>query len=366
MTLKLALAFAEAGFAIVPVNVFYRGGRWRKRPYVSWRGETSQATTDAKQINEWWDRWPLAMVGVPLLEHVVVDCDRHGGPDGVELFRALERECGPFPPHPHNPTKSNGQHRWFRQPAQPIRYAKWAGGEVLGIGRLVIGYAVPQGPIPELPEVFWPELRREPSIPVGDDRVRDPVLVADLTAALRQMNVLDWNGTDVEGGRHKEWFELLMACKFVGIALDDFVEWSTSDPDYADHGTIIATKWHSIEPRHGGAFWREVNARGIKVRHEGQQHTHARPPYTAKTIYWLPRINSVLNKLAAKQDGDMLFWAGCRVAETMADTGKPKLSVAVNLLVSAVNPVIKRDEALRVITNAFRTVEKQIIEGDAA
>ena len=74
----------------------------------------------------------------------------------------------------------------------------------------------------------------------------------------------------------------------------------------------------------------------------------------------------MLNKLAAKQDGDMLFWAGCRAAEIIADTGKPKLSVAIDLLVSAVNPVIKRDEPLRVITNAFRTVEKQIVEGDAA
>jgi hypothetical protein len=341
--------------------VFYRGGRWRKRPYVSWRGETSQATTDAKQINEWWDRWPLAMVGVPLLKHVVVDCDRHDGPDGVELFRALDRECGPFPPHPHNPTKSNGgQHHWFRQPAQPIRFAQWAGGQVLGIGRLVVGYAVPQGPIPELPEVFWSELRREPSMGVWGDR--DPVVVADLTAALRQMNVLDWNGTDVEGGKHKEWFELLMACKFVGVSLADFAEWSTSDPDYADDAAIIERKWRSIEPKHGGAFWRELNARGIKVRHEG--HTHARPPSKAipKTINWWTRLNSVLNRLAAKQDGDMLFWAGCKVAETMADTGKPKLSVAVDLLVSAVNPVIKRDEALRVITNAFNYVEKQILD----
>jgi hypothetical protein len=29
------------------------------------------------------------------------------------------------------------------------------GGEVLGIGRFVVGYAVPVGPMPELPEVFW-------------------------------------------------------------------------------------------------------------------------------------------------------------------------------------------------------------------
>src|SRR5262249_51167963 len=72
-----------------------------------------------------------------------------------------------------------------------------------------------------------------------------------------------------------------------------------------------------------------------------------------------------LGSLQAKPDGDMLFWAGCKVAETMADTGKPKPSVAMDLLVAAVNPVIKRDEARRVITNAFNYVEKQILsEGE--
>jgi hypothetical protein len=144
MTLPLALAFAEAGFAVVPVNVFRRGDRWRKVPYVSWRGETNQATTDPAKIKEWWDKWPSAMPGLPLRHHVVIDADRRPGkPDGVELLRAL----GPFPQHPSNPSKS-GQHHWYTQPPEPIRYERWAGGEVLGIGRLVIGYAVPQGPIP--------------------------------------------------------------------------------------------------------------------------------------------------------------------------------------------------------------------------
>jgi hypothetical protein len=149
-TRKLALTFAEARFPIVPVNVFRRGERWRKQPYF--RDWQNVATTDANKIRLWWDRWPWAMPGVPLSRCgiVVVDCDRHGGPDGVKLFRAL----GPLPPHPIFVTKSGGEHHWFRQPAVPIRFVKWAGGEVLGNGRFVVGYAVPEGPIPELPEVF--------------------------------------------------------------------------------------------------------------------------------------------------------------------------------------------------------------------
>jgi hypothetical protein len=35
-----------------------------------------------------------------------------------------------------------------------VRYARWAGDEVLGHGRFVVGYAVPQDMCPMLPEVF--------------------------------------------------------------------------------------------------------------------------------------------------------------------------------------------------------------------
>jgi hypothetical protein len=360
MTLPLALAFAEAGFAVVPVNVFRRGERWRKVPYVSWRGEKSQATTDPAKIKDMWDKHPSAMPGVVLRDHVIIDADRRPGkPDGVELLRAL----GPFPAHPINPSKS-GQHHWWRQPPEPIRYGRWAGGEVLGIGRMVIGYAVPLGSIPVLPEIFWPGghgsvlTKRVPSngVFVGKDQHRcDPVLVGNLTAALNQMDPCEWHG------EHDLWFELLMGAKFVGISLEDFVAWSTSDPDYADDGEIIAKKWHSIEPEHGGAFWRELSARGIKVQHPNAGHPHT-PLKRQITISWWGRLNSVLAKLQNKKDGDMLFWAGCRVAETIADTGKPKPSVAVDLLVAAVSPVIKRDEAVRVISNAFDTIEQQILE----
>jgi hypothetical protein len=152
MTRRLALAFGEAGFPIFPVNVFRRGDRWRKVPYVAdW---ANAATTDPKILREWWMQWPLAMPGLPLERCglVVVDADRHGGVDGVEAFR----ELGLMPRHPVVVTKSGGEHHWFRQPPSPVTFAKWAGGEVLGIGRFVVGYSVPKGVMPELPKVFWP------------------------------------------------------------------------------------------------------------------------------------------------------------------------------------------------------------------
>jgi hypothetical protein len=154
---RLALAFAEVGFPVFPVDVFWdeEKKRWRKVPCIKeWE---TRATTKTIQLLVWWRQWPCAMPGIPpgRCGKVIVDADRHGGSDGVELFHELDRTRGPFPVHPFNTTKSGGEHHWFAQPATPIRWAKWAGGEVLGHGRFVVGYVVPQGECPELPRVFW-------------------------------------------------------------------------------------------------------------------------------------------------------------------------------------------------------------------
>jgi hypothetical protein len=183
---------------------------------------------------------------------------------------------------------------------------------------------------------------RRPAQGCSTQVVSDPLVVANLTEALRQMDPVDWNG------EWDRWFQLLMGCKFVGISLADFIEWSTRDPDYANDAGEIARQWRSVEPRHGGAFYAALKAKGIKVTNPSGS-----PFKPSSTINWWTRFNSVLNKLRAKQDGDMLFWAGCKVAEIMADTGKPTPSVAIDLLASAVSPAIKRDEAVRVIGNAF-------------
>jgi hypothetical protein len=145
--------FANAGYAVFPVNVFRRGQRWAKVPHVvKW---ANAATSDANMLAQWWSQWPLAMPGLPLkrCDCVVVDCDRHpGAADGVAAFRSL----GPLPRHPVVATKSGGEHHWFRQPRQRITKHDWCPGiEVLGTSAFVVGYTIPQGRIPELPEMFW-------------------------------------------------------------------------------------------------------------------------------------------------------------------------------------------------------------------
>lgn len=64
--LKAALEYAGRGWAIFPC-------RFNKKPYIdAW---PSEATTDAKQIKEWWAKWPAANIGLDTSSMLVVDFD---------------------------------------------------------------------------------------------------------------------------------------------------------------------------------------------------------------------------------------------------------------------------------------------------
>jgi hypothetical protein len=155
----IALGFAKAGVRIIPVKVFREDDRWRKRPHIKeW---PRRASADPSVIEDWWMEFPEAVPGI-VLEHygrVVVDCDRHGGPDGVAAFAAL----GPFPPHPIVRSAGGGEHHYFLQTDPPLRgtLVPVEGIEVMGVGRFVVapgagGYELVSdvAVTPELPEVF--------------------------------------------------------------------------------------------------------------------------------------------------------------------------------------------------------------------
>ena len=58
-------------------------------------------------------------------------------------------------------------------------------------------------------------------------------------AALLKLDPLDY-------GDHDSWLRLMMAAHAAGIAQDVFIEWSTSDPKYADDAEIISRRWESL------------------------------------------------------------------------------------------------------------------------
>jgi hypothetical protein len=155
-------------------------------------------------------------------------------------------------------------------------------------------------------------------------------VVSDLTEALRKMDPRDWHED------WDRWFELLMGCKFVGITLEDFTEWSVRDPDYAGDGEEIARQWESVVPKHGGAFYAALKARGIKVRprqeqglqergrtsevHGSRASTIQRTRTSNRDLHFQhatikPRIDGLLRRLQRMATEQELFNSACFMAE---------------------------------------------------
>jgi Primase C terminal 2 (PriCT-2) len=195
--------------------------------------------------------------------------------------------------------------------------------------------------------------------------------VADLTAALRQLDPRDWQN-------HDRWLQLMTACRAEGIERDDFIEWSVGDPRYADDAAVIARRWDSLAPKHGGALWAALSEAGIKLTHAqiGQAGKSVGVPLTASQTHISTRnLKSRLISLqrtvervegSTKEPGDTLFWAACVCAEIIAEDRRLTPSVATALLLSAahVNGLLReigKDEVLRTIANGLRHVELKLL-----
>jgi hypothetical protein len=166
--LDAALRLAAAGIPVFPVKMVQNGvGEWNKPPLVKdWQ---RVATTDPVQIKHWWDEFPDAVPGIEL-EHaglVVVDTDRHGGPDGVAAMRKLVADHGNLPDGPKTNTAGEGTHLIFKQP-DDVQLGNGEGSlpdgiNVRGAGGYVVGpgavrpdgawYRAAEG-VPHLAEAF--------------------------------------------------------------------------------------------------------------------------------------------------------------------------------------------------------------------
>ncbi len=359
---------------IIPVTLHFdeERSKWRKQPRVEW----NRATTDLDVVDGWWRTWPDALPGIPLrlTDLCVVDAD---SAEGVAAVTGL----GPLGPHSKVATPSGGLHLVFAQPPQPITKFEWMPGvEVLGTSCLLTCYDLEEllfprvAPRAVLPEMFWKprEVGSRKREPINKDREEhtaaaraDAVVVAGLTDGLFALDPIDWRGC------HDEWLSLMNAAKWLGIAEDDFVQWSLGDPVYAADERVIRRKWRSLSPAHGGALYAALSAAGIKIAgakrslidgHPLPASSDAQGRKRQPTRNWQSRVNTVCDALRRKQDPDCLFWAGCRIGEVMIDTKKPKPSIARALLEAAcprLRGEIGAEEIRRIITNAFDEVESE-------
>jgi hypothetical protein len=94
---EIALRYAEMDFKVFPCWEIVLGGKKAKRPRTE--NGLLDATTDVKQIEAWWNRWPGSLIGLPtgVVNGIyVLDVDAIGEHrnDGLSVMAALEVEHG--------------------------------------------------------------------------------------------------------------------------------------------------------------------------------------------------------------------------------------------------------------------------------
>ena len=126
--LSFALRYAKFGWLVFPVHSMRDSactcgsktcGSPAKHPQT--RHGLKDATTDPKQITDWWSRSPESNIGVRTGENsgiVVVDIDpRHGGDKSME---ELMERFGSIPETVESVTGGGGRHLVFQHPCRPI------------------------------------------------------------------------------------------------------------------------------------------------------------------------------------------------------------------------------------------------------
>jgi hypothetical protein len=198
---------------------------------------------------------------------VVIDIDpRNGGDEG---FAKLCEDFGLDPDAwPCQRTGSGGRHYFLRKPAgvklldtlqhdedpeQPNEFdpRRYAGVEFKSVGRQIVapGSRHPNG---KLYKWERDNLADAPDVPAGllgaiARPVREAseggghITPARLAAALEGLNPEKFRA-------HDDWLQLMMACHHAtgGEGRQEFVAWSTADPEYADAADEIGHRWDSL------------------------------------------------------------------------------------------------------------------------
>ena len=132
--LTAALAYAEAGWSVVPM------APRSKQPLVAWR-EFQRRWAKPDEIRAWFKRWPQANIAIvtgAISGIVVIDIDsRHGGEASL---RTLEDEVGPIPSTLEVETGGGGRHLYFAHPGRTVRNrtALYPGIDLRGDGGVIV------------------------------------------------------------------------------------------------------------------------------------------------------------------------------------------------------------------------------------
>lgn len=254
------------GFDLIPLNVpdaqDRKGRPVGKAPmHKNWRTSRPLSLRDAK---EWMER--DGNVGVRLREtDLIIDVDPRNFLEGDDPLARLERDTN-LPLQAMCPTVrtgSGGLHLYLRKPAAATvrdSLEDYQGVEFKTFGRQVVapGSVHPDTKEPYRLDVLTGDLD---SIPEAPEKLLlllvRPALVSTVDAGdvdCEQLSAMLDVVDATKFGDQTKWLEMMMACHHAtaGEGRQEFIEWSTSDPAYVDHGWVIGRRWDSLHNTRGG------------------------------------------------------------------------------------------------------------------
>jgi hypothetical protein len=253
-------AHAKAGHELIPLRHWKakdaKGKPAGKEPVGRWRRDAAltleEAVLHMKAGNN---------IGVRLRDtNLVIDVDpRHFKENDNPLVR-LKADFG-LPEMPFVKTGGGGFHLYLRKRAEVgISYtlASYPGIEFASLGRYDVAagsihpdsgkpyshdddpLAVSLAEAPEAPTAFLDAIKK-PSVSSSDNSFGE-IEAERLGELLEMINVAAYHD-------ETKWRELMMACHQAtgGSGVEEFVAWSISDPEYADHRDKIVQRWNSLD-----------------------------------------------------------------------------------------------------------------------
>jgi hypothetical protein len=255
--------YAECAWSLIPLHAFDarstdKQGRPRrdgKRPldfnWTTRRYDPAQVVRSCVAENR--------NAGVRLKpDQLVIDVDPRNA--GVRGFAKLCRDFGLEPAKwPRVETGSGGSHYYLTKPADLAivdTLPAYSGVEFKSKGRQVVAAGSihpdthrpyfwdgldhpPLADAPEAPRGLLDAIRRRESS--GEATVAGEYTPAQVAAMLDTLDPVNF-------GEHDKWLRLMMACHHAsnGAARSEFIEWSTSDPKYANDADVIGRRWDSL------------------------------------------------------------------------------------------------------------------------
>jgi hypothetical protein len=253
-------AYMAAGLQLIPLHHWQavdergrqrgktpRDGAWQARQYDS---AAVLSGADKSGVN----------VGVRLPPTMMVlDVDPRNFPEDRNSLAELVATIGlDLTKAPHTVTGSGGDHYWFRKPADADildTLDDYPGLDFKSAGRQVVaaGSIHPSGGYYEWDD-FAPHLTEAPELPdILLRLIRRPTRAHGEAAGLGELTPemlarsLEWIDAE-DFGEHEDWLDVMMACHHAtaGEGRQEFIDWSTQDPKYADDGWIIGRRWDSL------------------------------------------------------------------------------------------------------------------------